>query len=266
VASEREREAVEWAAGVIRRLALAACALVVTVSGAIGASGWRYVDLDRPGSTWDPATLEVVGDGTRRVSLSIPERIGGIYLTAVGTNTSLSGGEQPMSNARGHMAVLRDVPDCTLEDPVPLDCTGNEPSTECNFSEFGKSPEVRPRRNGVWRRVNWTAYGCVYLQDDSPSKTFPLARGVTTYTVRGFTRTVTPAVYRTIWDYQNSGDDFFNTCLSLNNVGSIKQRGGSRYCTVVVRPRKSVIRFRLTQATVITERFPARTCEWTACR
>lgn len=266
MAAERERARHDWiwTVRVLRALAVG----VLVLSGALVASAadWRYVDLYRAGSSWDPASIQVDGDGSRNVRLSIPESIGGVYLTAVGTNTSLSGGAQPVNNTRGYMAVVREIPDCTLQDPVPIGCTGDEPSTECNYGEVGKSPEARPRRNGVWRRVQWTAIGCVYPSGDTVGTQFPLAKGVTTYTVSKLQRTVTPAVYRTIWDYQNNGDDFFNTCLDSENVGSIKQRGGNRYCTIVVRARKDVVRFRLTQKTVITERYPAKTCSALECR
>lgn len=246
-------------------LAAVVAALVSVPASAVG-SNIRTVDLWNPGSTYGPATVRAVGDGVKRVTMTAPERVGGVLLTAIGTETTKNEGTEPAANARGFMSLFVKIPDpygCGTEDPL---CEETPPPLEdtCSFTDpVGRAPLERPRRKGVWKRVAWTAIGCVH---EEYTTTFPIADGVTTYTVSDFKRTKKPAVYRTIWDDANNGDDYFNICLDSENIGSIKQKGGRRYCTVLVSARVDRVSFRVKQQTKITKRYPAYVCTPAACR
>ena len=241
-------------------IALGVCC-VATAGAASAPSGPRTVDFVNPGDTYDPASIAVSGDEARSRSyvLDTPQMLGGILLSAVGTNTSRNYGEEPVPGARGLMPIVMTNPgqqcdeDDFLCEPVSqfLDCGDGGP--------IARSPLPRPKRNGVWKRVAWSAIGCAGPggQFGRLGKTFPLAEGVTTYTVSRFKRLVRPASYAT---WVEGSDGYFNHCLTVENIDSIVQVNGVRSCTLVQSPRVDRVSFRLKQSTKITKAFPAFTC------
>lgn len=203
----------------------------------IGA-GFPMVSFFGTGLTYDPATLAVYSDteGTHRIEGG---ELGGIALTATATRLTDSDSEVYLNSGPGVGVLPLKVGSlCEIGPGMPL---------------IGKNPKgySAPRKNGLWARVPWIAVGC------GNGTTWRVADGVTTYTVTNLRRVVRPAVYRTIWDDQNNGDDFFNTCLSADYVSSIRQSGGRRYCKVLVREGVNRTTYSLNQRTTITKVYPA---------
>lgn len=200
--------------------------------------GFPMVSFFGKGLTYDPATLAVYSDteGTHRAEGG---ELGGIALTAAATRITASDSEVFLNQGPGVGVLPLQIGSlCEVGPRMPL----------IGKNMKGYSP---PRKNGLWNRVQWTAVGC----DGGP--TWRVADGVTTYTVKNLRRVVRPAVYRTIWDNQNNGDDFFNTCLSADYVQSIRQSGGRRYCKVLIRGGVDRTTYTLTQRTKITKVYPA---------
>ena len=196
----------------------------------------------RAGDTYDPASLVVVSstEGSRSVVYSGDEAFeSGFSLAASGTR--LRGTQSdPMQEVNG-VAGVGMMPFGSADMCSPVGAT------------LGKNPGRygAPRRNGIWHRVPWVWVGC-----DGPT-TWRVADGVTTYTVGRLKRVYRPAVYRTIWEDQGNGDAYFSICLQWDNLKTIRQSGGRKYCKVLVREQVDRTTYRLTQRTTITKVYPA---------
>ena len=208
---------------------------VLLAAPSIGAA-FPVVSFFGKGLTYDPSTLAVYSDteGTQKVQGGV---LGGVSLTAFGTRLTESDEYREIGPGVGVMP-LQVGSQCEVGPEMPI---------------IGKNPKgySAPRKNGLWARVPWTAVGC------DAGTTWRIADGVTTYRVANLKALRRPAVYRTIWDDQNNGDDFFNTCLSADYVQSIRQSGGRRYCKVLVREGVNRTTYTLTQRTTITKVYPA---------
>jgi len=189
------------------------------------------------GLTYDPSTLAVYSDteGTHRMEGS---EVGGFALTAKASSLTDSEGYRDLGPGDGVMPLIINK-FCEAGPKIPM----------IGQNMKGYSP---PSKNGLWATVRWTAIGC-----EDANATWRVADGVTTYTVKNLKRVYRPAVYRTIWEDQNNGDDFFNTCLSADYISSIRQSGGRRYCKVLVREGVDRTSYTLTQRTKITKVYPA---------
>ncbi len=148
---------------------------------------------------------------------------------------------------------LRVTPPCEFDDG--LVCIDQDPYCTSG-STIGRA-YGRPKQNGVWKRVKWTAVGCLDSNDGDYSETFRIAAGVTTYTVSKYQRFTKPAVYNT---YFQGSDDYFNICLTIDYIGDIVQKNGRLSCTVLQSARVDRVTFRVKQATKITARSPAYVC------
>ena len=231
-------------------LALAGCVSLAT------AAAPRFVNFNGPGTTYDPSTVQVFGDGTTQHRNHSGDHIGGILLTAVGSSTS--DGESDAPNARGFLPLVTLDPYPTLDpngDVCGEDC---DPVRQCttNGPRIGRTPDAYPKRNGVWKRVKWSALGCT-RDDPDTSPNFPIAKGITTYTVSKFVRVYRPAVDDTYWQ---GSDGYFNICLTTDNISDIVQKNGRLYCTVERTASVDRVSFRLKQSTRVTHVDPAYVC------
>ena len=228
---------------------------VVPVTNA--ATGVRTVDLWKAGATYDAASIQAYGDGTTRQRMDSPRLLGGILLTAVGTYTSREEEADPANNIRALLPMVTMDSGIPCDDPEDYTCEPVEPSLQCSYSDprIGRTPRARPKGNGVWAKVKWSAVGCPSSAEDEP--TWPLASGVTTYTVSNYKRIVTPAVYRT---YVEGSDGYFNVCLTSEHISDIFQKNGVRQCKVLESARVDRVTFTLKQSTKITKREPAFVC------
>ncbi len=236
-------------AALLTTLALATVLVVAPLGSA--QTGVRTVDMWKAGATYDAASIQAYGDGITKHRVESPRLLGGVLLTAVGTYTSREEEADPATNIRGFMPMVT-TPVCAEDDydcdPTALQCTYSDP-------RIGRTPRGRPRGNGVWAKVKWSAIGCPSSAEYVP--TWPLAAGTTTYTVSKFKRTVKPAVYRT---YLEGSDGYFNVCLTSDHISDIVQKNGVRQCTVLASSRVDRVTFTLKQSTKITQRYPAFVC------
>ncbi len=135
-----------------------------------------------------------------------------------------------------------------------------EDSEECTTDRPIGHVYGRPKQNGVWKRVKWEAVGCVSGGAGNSTDgfmTFPIATGVTTYTVSKYQHFTKPAVYNT---YFQGSDGYFNICLTTDRIGSIMQKNGRLFCTVLQSARVDGLTFRIKQTTKIIARPPAYVC------
>lgn len=216
--------------------------VLALASAAAGAA--PYIKFSKPGDTYAPSTLTIMSstEGTRPVEFPGDSPVAsGFSLAAAGTR--LEGTDQ------GPLAEIDGVPGIGL---VPI---GNADACSSSGGTLGRNPGRYgvPRRNGLWHRVTWTWSGC----SGYPQATWRVADGVTTYSVSRLKRVYRPAVWRTIWADQGNGDEYFNVCLAADNIGSVRQSGGRRYCRVLVREKIDRTTYRLTQRTTITKVYPA---------
>jgi hypothetical protein len=221
----------------------------------------RYINLVPAGATYDPASIQVFGDRTRRITRNLGggpySPFGGVVLTAIGSDTRSRADDAMTANTRAQIPMLVTEPGLPDSDyPGRLE----PPYITCGaLPGVGRAPTSRPRRNGVWKRVRWQVSGCtpgeaMYLGQQRYAYAFPVADGVTTYTVSRFFRRVRPATYAT---YREGSDGYFNVCLTSDNWGSVVQRNGVRQCTVVETPREDSVSFTVTQRTQVTKVYPA---------
>lgn len=238
--------------------------VVVTIAASTAPATLAYtapirVLFAQPGDTYDAATLKAVGDLTSRESVNLGDGIyGGVVLTALATQRIQK--DALVGPGVGDLSIAYRNPgyQCDYDtDPTCEDET--EPFMDCGASSVGAPPKGRPKGNGRWRVVKWTATGCTgrgYFANNI-GITFPLASGTTTYTVSNFKRVKRPAVYRT---YVEGSDGYFNVCLSIDHIGDVVQRNGVRQCTVLITPRVDKITFTLKQRTRLNSVPPAFVC------
>lgn len=241
----------------MHRTAVALAAVLVAAPIATAQTGPRTVDMWKAGATYNAESIKAYGDGTTRQRMDSPRLLGGVLLTAVGTYTSREEEGDPALNIRGFLPMVTTDPGSPCDDPDDYTCEPISPSLQCTYSDprIGRTPLARPRGNGVWAKVKWNAIGCPSSIESEP--TWPLASGVTTYTVSNYKRTVKPAVYRT---YLEGSDGYFNVCLTSDHISDIIQKNGVRQCTVLVSSRVDRVTFTLKQSTKITKRYPAFVC------
>ncbi len=224
----------------------------ITASTAVGATGVRTVNFGSPGATYEASTVSVFPSAPVTKSdwffvhgIDQYSYIGGVRLTAVGTNTSRGEGADPAANIRGFLPRFGG-----FNDGFPDMCSSPGAGEPIGQARLQK----QPKRNGVWQRVKWTWAGCGDgLTDDN----FPVASGVTTYTISKYRRVIQPAVYRT---YFQGSDGYFNICLSSDHIGDIVQKNGRLSCTVTVQDREERVSFRYKQTTKISTTYPAYVC------
>ncbi len=243
--------------GLVAIAAGMAVTAVGTADVALASEMSRRVDFSSPGATYDSATIATwPPNGARAIALRMvgPGSFGGVRLRAVGTTTSLDGAASPAANMLGFLPLVATVtPPCEYDDEG--DCIEQDPIDECTPSLPIGRAYGRPKQNGVWKRVTWTAVGCT--SDLVNFGTFPIATGVTTYTVSKYQRFTKPAVYNT---YFQGSDDYFNICLTADYIGDIVQENGRLSCTVLQSARIDRVKFRIKQTTKITARSPAYVC------
>jgi hypothetical protein len=219
-----------------------------------------YINLVPAGATYDPASIQVHGDGTWRVTRNLWDKpsspFGGVVLTAIGSETRRWADDAMAPNTRAQIPMLISNPGTGGDEYNPGGFV--PPHIECGgLPGVGRAPTSRPRRNGVWKRVTWQVTGCAPGEGRGEQRyayAFPVADGITTYTVSRFFRRVRPATYVT---YREGSDGYFNVCLSSDNWDSVVQRNGVRQCTVVETPREDYVSFTVTQRTRVTKVYPA---------
>ena len=223
--------------------AVGATALLGTAASS--ASAKQLIAYVAPGHTYEAKSLRVVGDGSKTVTGRVPR--GGISLKAK-SSFSVNFEEWMECTTDFEMSELL-LPEC-----------GARWDSWASFGDedgaynwgFNKKMKV-PTKNGVWSKVRWTAKdNDHYVGPGDETVEFPVAKGITTYTVSNLKRVYRPATSRRV--YNTDFDNYWNLCVKSDR--EVWASGGRLYCTVTT-PKVDRMTYRLTTSTKITKRYPA---------